>query len=156
MNRREFLVVAAMPLYAAGPLQTFSSDEARLVEALCDRIVPADDAPGAKEAGVLFYIDRQLAGPLRRFAPAYHENLTRLAVSCKESTGRDFVDLLSMRQTEFLRHLANGAEPLSSFFTLVVDHTMQGFYGSPQHGGNRGVVSWEMLGIRDVMEGHKH
>ena len=56
MNRREFLVVAAMPLYAAGPLQTFSSDEARLVEALCDRIVPADDAPGAKEAGVLFYL----------------------------------------------------------------------------------------------------
>jgi len=25
-----------------------------------------------------------------------------------------------------------------------------------QHGGNRGEVSWDSLGIRDVMEGHKH
>ena len=36
VNRREFLVLA-VPLYAAGPLQTFSRDEARLVEALCDQ-----------------------------------------------------------------------------------------------------------------------
>ena len=43
VNRREFLVAAAIPLYAAGPLQTFSGDEARLVEALCDQVIPADD-----------------------------------------------------------------------------------------------------------------
>jgi gluconate 2-dehydrogenase gamma chain len=66
VNRREFLVLA-VPLYAAGPLQTFKRDEAHLVEALCDQVIPADDAPGAKQAGVLYYIDRQLAGPLRRF-----------------------------------------------------------------------------------------
>jgi hypothetical protein len=37
------------------------------------RHFPADDAPGAKQAGVLYYIDQQLAGPLHRFGPAYHE-----------------------------------------------------------------------------------
>ena len=154
MNRREFLVLAAMPLYAAGPLETFSSEEARLVEALCDQIIPADDVAGAKEAGVLFYIDRQLAGPLHRFASAYHENLPGLAASCKQSKGRDFTDLPFSQQTEFLKQLE--APNLKEFFALVVDHTMQGFYGSPKHGGNRGEVSWDSLGIRDVMEGHKH
>jgi hypothetical protein len=39
---------------------------------------------------------------------------------------------------------------------MVIDHTMQGFYGSPEHGGNRDEASWKMLGIVDVMEGHKH
>ena len=66
VNRREFLVLA-VPLYAAGPLETYSRDEARPVEALCDQVIPADAATGAKKAGVLYYIDRQLAGPLRRF-----------------------------------------------------------------------------------------
>ena len=31
------------------------------------------------------------------------------------------------------------------FFSMVVDHTMQGFYGSPRHGGNRRFVSYRML-----------
>ena len=48
----KFLLVLAVPLYAAGPQETSSRDEARLVEALRDQVIPADDAPGAKQAGV--------------------------------------------------------------------------------------------------------
>ena len=32
------------------------------------------------------------------------------------------------------------------FFALLVDHTMQSFYGDPRHGGNRDGASWKMLG----------
>jgi len=32
-------------------------------------------------------------------------------------------------------------------FEMVLAHTMQGFYGSPRHGGNRDYVSWTMLGV---------
>jgi gluconate 2-dehydrogenase gamma chain len=39
----------------------FNDEEARFVEAAVDRLIPADDWAGAKEAGVLYYIDRQLA-----------------------------------------------------------------------------------------------
>jgi len=49
----------------AGGRQTlvfFNSEEAKFVEAAIDRLIPADDWAGAKEAGVLHYIDRQLAG----------------------------------------------------------------------------------------------
>jgi gluconate 2-dehydrogenase gamma chain len=156
INRREF-IIAAVPLYAAGPLQTFSQQEARLVEALCDQVIPADDAPGAKQAGVLYYIDRQLAGPLRRFAKAYHEGLSNLRAACQKRTSQDFVDLPFQEQTKFLREMEAGhVENLDSFWKLVIDHTMQGYYGGPAHGGNRDEVSWDMLGIRDVMEGHKH
>jgi len=160
LNRREFVVGAGtlvVPLHAAAPLQTFSGDEARLVEALSEQVIPADDTPGAKQAGVLYYIDRQLAGPLRRFAATYHDSLGRLTTACRERTGRDFVDLAFTDQTKFLLDLEAGRiEKLDSFWRMVVDHTMQGFYGSPAHGGNREEVSWDMLGIRDLMEGHRH
>ncbi len=35
----------------------------------------------------------------------------------------------------------------AEFFGYVVDHTMQGFYGDPRHGGNRDGVSWKMLNL---------
>ncbi len=131
VNRREFLL-AAIPLYAAGPLETFSREEARLVEALCDQVIPADDTPGAMQAGVLYYIDRQLAGPLRRFQAAYHEGLSALRDARHARTGRDFVDLSFSDQTKFLLELEAGhVEKLSSFWRLVIENAMQGFYGSP-------------------------
>jgi gluconate 2-dehydrogenase gamma chain len=155
VNRREFLLVA-VPLYAAGPLETFSSGEARIVEALCDQVIPADDAPGAKQAGVLYYIDRQLAGPLKRFGAAYHDGLSRLTSACRQRTGRDFTELSFSDQTQFLRDIDAGrVAGLQSFWNLVIDHTMQGFYGSPEHGGNKDAASWNMLHISDVMKGHK-
>src|SRR6202167_3193686 len=46
------------------PLRFFSAHEAKVVAAACERIFPSDaSGPGATEAGVVIYIDRQLAGP---------------------------------------------------------------------------------------------
>ena len=45
----------------------FSADEAALVEAVVDRLIPSDDrGPGGKDAGCAVFIDRQLAGPYGR------------------------------------------------------------------------------------------
>ena len=35
----------------------------------------------------------------------------------------------------------------ASFFDLLRQHSLQGFYGSPIHGGNRGYISYHMLGL---------
>src|ERR1700739_3877262 len=49
------------------PLRFFSQAEARIVAAAASRIFPSDEmGPGAREAGVAVYIDRQLAGPWGR------------------------------------------------------------------------------------------
>lgn len=145
MERRTFLISAAavaLPMYAAGPLQTFTADEAKIVEALCGQIIPADDGPGAREAGVLYYIDRQLAGPLKRFAPAYRTGL----VVFSKLPSMDVAAQLAFAKSQ----------ESTPFFQTVVDHTMQGFYGSPEHGGNKDEASWKMLDIVNVMEGHQH
>src|SRR5277367_4065365 len=49
------------------PLRFFTEAEALIVSAAVARIFPSDDSgPGAREAGVAVYIDRQLAGPYGR------------------------------------------------------------------------------------------
>src|SRR5580692_4532159 len=86
MKRREFLTLPAASLGGAlmytlagepvrlqaqtksgeikVPLRFFTAAEARVVQAACERIFPSDaNGPGATEAGVVIYIDRQLAGP---------------------------------------------------------------------------------------------
>src|SRR5579859_7724443 len=56
------------------PLRFFTAGEALIVAAAAARIFPSDDAgPGAKEAGVVIYIDRQLAGPYGRDRHRYKQ-----------------------------------------------------------------------------------
>jgi gluconate 2-dehydrogenase gamma chain len=55
-----------------GPWLFFTSDEARAVEALVDRLIPPDaETPGGKDIGCAVFIDRQLAGPHGRFEGLY-------------------------------------------------------------------------------------
>jgi len=118
--------------------------EARTLEALAEQIIPADQTPGARWAGVVNYIDRQLMGPFRRQRAAYRGGLAALDQAALQSGGQPFAALEPARQAELLSSLQGEAR---SFFTMVVAHTMQGYYGDPRHGGNREAVSWRMLGV---------
>src|SRR6266403_4742228 len=49
------------------PLRFFTQSEALIVAAAASRIFPSDETgPGAREAGAVIFIDRQLAGPWGR------------------------------------------------------------------------------------------
>jgi gluconate 2-dehydrogenase gamma chain len=55
-----------------GPWMFFTSDEALLIEAAVDRLIPPDDrGPGGKDAECAVFIDRQLAGPYGSAAGLY-------------------------------------------------------------------------------------
>lgn len=159
MKRRTFIVAGAasavVPLQAAPGWQYFTAEEAALVDALCEQIVPADKDPGAKQAAVVRYIDHQLTGPLKRYAKAYRTGLPELEQACVRSKGKKFVELPFVEQTHFLESIERGPnKSLTLFFAIVVDHTMQGFYGDPKHGGNADEASWKMLKIEQMMGGH--
>jgi gluconate 2-dehydrogenase gamma chain len=60
------------PQVRPGPWMFFTSDEAALIEAAVDRLIPPDDrGPGGKDAGCAVFIDRQLAGPYGHAAGLY-------------------------------------------------------------------------------------
>ena len=123
--------------------------------AICEQIIPRDDTPGATDAGVINYIDRQLCGPLARHQAAYRAGLESFRQTCQKVFNTPFEQLAFDKQTEALRLIESGKAPKElwkdpsqqGFFSLVVDHTMQGFYGSPRHGGNRDYASYRMLGL---------
>ncbi len=59
-------------LVRPGPWVFFTADEAALVEAVVDRLIPPDaHSPGGKDSGCAVFIDRQLAGPYGRSAGLY-------------------------------------------------------------------------------------
>ena len=155
--RRRFLgVMAALMGSRSGSSQTalapgckvFSPHRARTVEAIAEQIIPKDDTPGANDAGVLYYIDRALAGNLRRHRSKYLNGLGLVDEASRKKFGKDFVDLARDRQAEVLQTLEAGPGAGAEFFQLIRLHTMEGFYGHPRYGGNHNYLSWKMLGFK--------
>lgn len=122
------------------PYRLFSVAEARTLAAICEQIIPADQDPGASWAGVIKYIDRQLAVKFRDQIATY-----RTGIALADTlAGGDFAAAAPARQFAIITQLEKQAK---LFFEQVLAHTMQGFYGNPRHGGNRDFASWRMLGI---------
>ncbi len=141
------LIVAPACAASAGNWRALTDAEASLVEAVAEQIVPADQDPGAREANVVNYIDKQLAGVFAGHQETYRQGIAGVQRTSNLMFGRDFESLEWSQQTQVLQVLEKGEEPARSFFSLIRDHTMQGFYGSPRHGGNRRLVSFRMVGI---------
>jgi gluconate 2-dehydrogenase gamma chain len=132
-----------------------TADEANLVDAIAEQIIPSDEWPGGRESGVTNYIDKQLVGPYKRFQTVYHRGLNAIQESCAVVYQKKFEELSWDDQTAFLEAMEAGKMEGSAwadgfdriFFELVRDHTMQSYYGSPVHGGNRNKISYKMIGL---------
>jgi gluconate 2-dehydrogenase gamma chain len=123
----------------------FEPHQKATIEAAVDRVVPADRDPGARQAGVVNYIETTLATYEPEHTPLYIagvEELDRLAR--QRFASERFASLRPEQRDEILAQLE---KQRSAFFSILIEHTMQGFYGDPRHGGNRDGVSWKMIGF---------
>ncbi|MCY4440014.1 MAG: gluconate 2-dehydrogenase subunit 3 family protein [Deltaproteobacteria bacterium] len=157
--------------------------ERATIEAAAARIVPADEDAGAREAGVIDYIEGLLAaddvdadisprekkeyanfllgslagrtaeqqatlfklnGLGSRHLQAYRDGVVELdRLAAEVTSGKDFRGLDDAGRDQVLTALDERKDP---FFTLLLTHTMEGFYGHPRHGGNRDQAGWQVLG----------
>jgi gluconate 2-dehydrogenase gamma chain len=160
--------------------QFFDGNEGRAAEAAVARLIPADDTgPGAKEAGVAMFIDRQLAGAwgagdhLYRhapflagtpqqgyqlaFAPAdmFRLGFAKLDEAARKAQGAAFADLTPEQQDALLAQAEHGQLdfgdlPSAAFFAALLDATMEGFFSDPIYGGNRDKIGWKLVGFPGV------
>ena len=150
VTRRQFVAAGALGSAAlavgckSGNWEFLTDTQARTLGAICDQIVPADDFPSASQAGVLNYIDRQLMRHYRKHRGAYLDGLEQAEAMSRKRFGGELAGLSQQQQLEIVNGLS---EQNSTFFGLVRNHTMEGYYGAPRHGGNRDGVSWRMLGL---------
>jgi len=140
------------------PLRFFTETEALIVAAAASRIFPSDDSsPGAREAGVSIYIDRQLAGSYGRDRYRYtqppFEDAPRELGYQAEKTPRQiyreglkdlkgFHRLYPEHQDFALKQIES-----STFFALLRQNTIEGMFCDPMHGGNAGMVGWQLIGF---------
>ena len=139
------------------PLRFFTAEEARVVAAACERIFPSDaSGPGATEAGVVIYIDRQLAGPYGRDKYRYTkgpwvESVPEHGYQGKENPQetyrkglKDLGNFTSLSVEEQNKKLAEIER--THFFQLLRAHTIEGMFCDPMHGGNAGLIGWQLVG----------
>ncbi len=129
---------------AVGTWRFFTSAQAQTVEAICAQLIPADQDPGAREAGVVNFIDLQLSKRFKRHRAAYLHGLEAVDAASRSKFARRFVELTTDQQVEVLNTVEENSKV---FFDLILAHARQGFYGDPRHGGNRNMVSWKMVGL---------
>ena len=159
------------------PTFFFRSEWEFLIAAL-SRLIPAGgEGPGALEAGVPEFIDRQmelpyghgsyfyLRGPFAEEAPptlGYQLRFTpreiyRLGIAAAEGAAhgayqRDFRQLTPTAQDEFLGRLQRDevrfpSLPASVFFSQLLTNTREGYFADPLYGGNRNMVGWKWIGF---------
>lgn len=130
-------------------------DEITLLDSIVEQIIPTDDFPGGKWANVSNFIDKQLDTYYRNHQLAYREGLAAFEKTVIQIKGKKFEELPFAEQTSLLEKMEAGKfsddywkdHQSANFFDMIRQHSLQGFYGSPVHGGNRGFVSYRMLAI---------
>ena len=121
---------------------------AKEIEAMAERILPSDDTPGAKEAGVIYFVDRALTTFDKDKQGAYRDGLK--AVQAKRAEmfpgSAGIASLSEAQQIELLKAVEH-----TDFFQLLRFHTIAGFLGDPSYGGNRDHAGWKLIGFEHQM-----
>lgn len=139
----------------------FSAEQAAEIDAISARIIPTTDTPGAREAGVVFFIDRALVTFAKDNQKTYAAGLPELQARTHEMfpSTQKFSAATSEQQDQVLQSL-DGHSPAAggrrsgrsaaaqSFFETVRAHTVMGFLIDPDSDkrGNRNGVGWRVIG----------
>ena len=156
----------------------FTPFQVAIVGAAAARIIPTDEnGPGATEAGVVGFIDRQLAsdyglagrrydlGPFAKGAPTqgdqsglstrdrYRLGINGMDAYARRLYGAGFAAVGPAEQDRILTDIeagrADGFDGVDprAFFELLRYHTVAGFFADPVRGGNRDLVGWKLIGF---------
>jgi hypothetical protein len=124
-----------------------SASEAADVDAISAQIIPTDSTPGAREAGVLFFIDRALASFFAHQAATFRSGLEEFQGACRKwrPQASSYAALPSVQQIEFLHTVEH-----TPFFDSMRVLTVIGMFSMPAYGGNRDGVGWKLMGFEDL------
>jgi gluconate 2-dehydrogenase gamma chain len=132
----------------------FNQEDAAAIAALTDRLMPSSEGkPGARDAGVLNYIDLALAGAYADLQDFYRRGLAQLDAYCRNTYDKSFRQLEPAQQDAVIAALEDGkvtgfAWPAAQeFFTTIRTHTMEGMFADPIYGGNHDFAGWRLVGF---------
>lgn len=133
---------AAKARDAGAAMQILSAEEAADIEMITSMVIPSGETPGAREAGVVYFIDLALGGKLASLLGPMRRNLKDInALAGSNSVGgfsqRDEATRMKVMETA-------DSQGVLEIFSML---TMFGMFSMPTYGGNRDHVGWEMIGF---------
>lgn len=132
----------------AARFETLDANTAAEIEAITAQIIPSTEGPGAREAGVIYFIDRALATFAADRREAYRTGMAQLRQKRLDlfPNSTSIASLTGQQQMTLVRAIET-----TDFFELLRTHTVLGFLGDPSYGGNRGKVGWQQIGFEAKM-----
>jgi hypothetical protein len=138
----------------------FTPEQAAEIETMVARIIPTDATPGAREAGVVYFIDRALTTFASDLRKVYAEGMTEVQTRTRKMfPGVERFSLATgEQQDQVLGTLEDKAastdrpfapRPLApNFFETLRQHTIAGFLIDPDSDrrGNNDAVGWRVIG----------
>ena len=135
---------------AADQIRLVRSGDAAEIKAIACQIIPDDETPGAERAGVIWFIDRALAG----YDQDKRSSTRAVWPKRKPSAPSCFRDSSMHRQPH-----QRAADPAAArrdrkdrFFPAGALSHHARILRPSQDGGNRGEVGWKLLGVEHSMQ----
>jgi gluconate 2-dehydrogenase gamma chain len=139
------------PESAAPPqvLRFLTEQEAAEVEAFSARVIPTDETPGAREAGVVWFIDGALASFMRDQQDFVRGGLKKMSAAvAKAHPGRtSLAALTEAEQDAFLKSYER-----DDLFGFLRFGTIAGMFALPKYGGNKDYMGWALVGQEHAFE----
>jgi len=140
--------------------EVLTPDQARELDAITACIIPTNETPGAREAGVVFFIDRALKTFASEDLLRYRQGLadfqkltadafpgvTSFSAASAEQQQKILTDLyakVDLNKGVPRRGVPSGT---SDFLQTLHFDTVFGFLVDPEGGGNRDFVGWKLIG----------
>ena len=140
------------------PIRFFSTEEAKLMQAVCDRLLPQDDRDEAHKIPVVNYIDdrlynRRIDGYRFEDMPPDHEahrlGLQAIEIIAKHMYGKSFLELDQREQDSVLKSIHDGNPPaaheiwqkmsIQHFWMLILQDVLDAYYAHP--------YAWDEIGF---------
>jgi gluconate 2-dehydrogenase gamma chain len=127
----------------------FTPAQAAEIDAISARIIPTDEAPGAHEAGVLYFIDRSMTTFTKEQVPLFEGGLASIAKSVEKGHGASakFSTLAADQQDAILKGIEK-----TPFFGAMRFATIAGYLALPKYGGNKDYAGWKFIGQEHAWE----
>ena len=127
---------------AGAAFKTLSAAEALELEAIAARILPTTTTPGAREAGVIYFLDNVLGaqmadmlGGIRGTLPSFQEG-----IASRFAGSERFSDLSDADQDAWLAD-----QQRSPLFNMLHSLTLMGFFAMSKYGGNKDRIGWDLI-----------
>jgi len=135
---------AADNLQAGAAYKNLTAEEAIELGAWVDQIIPPDESPGARETGVVYFIDAALGGFMKETAPMLRQGLEEFQQTVR-STYPPHARLSELSFEQQTQALKSAEE--TPLFGMLHFMTLCGMFSLPRYGGNREDAGWKLIGF---------